>query len=154
MTRTDTKASSGPDMAATVETAAQRTSSRVPRRRLGRLAVPTAMLLALVTAAAPALAANSEGLSGYTKTSTTTTSKSGVEPTKTSKTPTTPAKTTPAVEPAPATTSSVPTTTPKASTLPFTGFDLRWTVGGGLLLMAMGCSIVILQRRERRGSSR
>ncbi len=35
-------------------------------------------------------------------------------------------------------------------TLPFTGFDLRWTVGIGLLLVAMGFSIVTVQRRQRR----
>ncbi len=139
MTRTDVKALSGPQAA---ETAAKRGSSRVARRLM---VLPVALLLA-VAPAAPALA--SEGLSGYS-----TTPKSGTAPSKTTKTPTT---TTPAAEPAPSTASSVPTTTttPKASTLPFTGFDLRWTVGGGLLLMAMGFSLVTLQRRERRGSGR
>ena len=148
MTRTDVKASSGPQA---TETAAARKRSLRAMSRL--VALPVVLLLALALAA-PTLAAtstNKEGLSGYS-----TTPKSGTAPSKTTKTPTTPAKTTPApaTEPAPATASSVPTTTPKASTLPFTGFDLRWTVGGGLLLMAMGFSIVMLQRRERGGSSR
>ncbi|MGO9247400.1 MAG: hypothetical protein ACLP7W_02240 [Solirubrobacteraceae bacterium] len=113
------------------------------------MVLPVALLLALVLAA-PTLAAtttNKEGLSGYSTTPSTT-SKGGVAPSKTTKTP----ATTPATEPVPATTSTVPTTTPKASTLPFTGFDLRWTVGGGLLLMAMGFSIVMVQRRDRRSS--
>jgi len=38
----------------------------------------------------------------------------------------------------------------KASKLPFTGFDLRWDIGGGLLLMGAGFSLVAAQRRHRR----
>jgi hypothetical protein len=38
--------------------------------------------------------------------------------------------------------------------LPFTGFDLRWTIGGGVLLIAMGFSIVTAQRRQRRDTGR
>jgi hypothetical protein len=38
--------------------------------------------------------------------------------------------------------------------LPFTGFDLRWTIGGGVLLIAMGLSLVTAQRRQRRGTGR
>ena len=37
----------------------------------------------------------------------------------------------------------------EASKLPFTGFDLRWSVGMGLLLMGAGLSIVVVQRRHR-----
>jgi len=55
----------------------------------------------------------------------------------------------PASEPAP-TTSTAPSTE-KASTLPFTGFDLRWDIGFGLLLTISGFSIVLRQRRQRRG---
>jgi hypothetical protein len=57
----------------------------------------------------------------------------------------------------PATASSAPTTTTspaKAGSLPFTGFDLRWTVGGGLLLVCAGGSIMVMQRRQRRDSGR
>jgi hypothetical protein len=32
--------------------------------------------------------------------------------------------------------------------------DLRWMVAGGLLLMGMGFSIVVVQRRQRRGAGR
>jgi hypothetical protein len=118
------------------------------------MVLPVALLLAIAPAA-PTLAAtstNKEGLSGYK-----TTPGSGTSPSKSTKTPTTstPTTSTPAKEPAPATSSSVPTTTtPKASSLPFTGFDLRWTVGGGLLLVGMGFSIVTMQRRQRRDSGR
>jgi hypothetical protein len=31
-----------------------------------------------------------------------------------------------------------------------TGFDLRWSVGMGLLLMGAGIAIVAMQRRQRR----
>jgi hypothetical protein len=44
--------------------------------------------------------------------------------------------------------------TPTKSTLPFTGFDLRWTIGAGLLLLGMGFSIVTVQRRQRRETGR
>ncbi|HEY2718539.1 MAG TPA: hypothetical protein VGI52_02830, partial [Solirubrobacteraceae bacterium] len=93
------------------------------------LVVPTAALAA------------EEGLSGYnnkpTTSSTTPTPATGTSPSKESSTPT---KTT-----APETSSTEPSTTSeptakKASTLPFTGFDLRWTIGAGVILLAMGFS--------------
>jgi hypothetical protein len=98
-----------------------------------------------------------EGLSGYnnkpttTSTTPTPTPATGTSPSKESSTPT---KTT-----APETTKSEPTTSTepaakKASTLPFTGFDLRWTIGGGLLLIGMGFTLVTAQRRQRRDSGR
>jgi hypothetical protein len=40
------------------------------------------------------------------------------------------------------------------STLPFTGFDLRWTIGIGVLLIATGGSIVLVQSRLRRDRGR
>lgn len=164
MTRTDVMASSRPR---TVGAAPNRSgSSRVLR---GLSIVPA--ILALLLALAPGAAVAAEPTSGYT-TTTTTTSGYGTEPPKPSTTPTTPttskttpstgtlpskeaekpASTTPAAEPAAAKTSTTPTGSSKASTLPFTGFDLRWDVGFGLLLLVAGFSIVAVQRRQRRGS--
>ena len=150
MTRTDVEASNRPQAAGTE--ASRRGSSRAARRFM---VLPVALLLAIAPAA-PTLAASSkskEALSGYS-----TPPSSGTSPSKSTKTPatSTPTTGTPAKEPAPATSSSVPTTStsPKSSSLPFTGFDLRWTVGGGLLLLAMGFSIVTVQRRQRRDSGR
>jgi hypothetical protein len=149
MTRTDVEASSRPQTAGTE--VRRRGSSRAARRLM---VLPVALLLAIAPAA-PTLAATStskEALSGYgTKPS------SGTSPSKSTKTPTSKTPTsTPAAEPAPATSSNVPTTTtaPKSSSLPFTGFNLSWTVGGGLLLIAMGFSIVTVQRRQGRDSGR
>jgi hypothetical protein len=139
MTRTDVMASSRPQTAA-----AAPMSNGSPRtwRRISILAL-VALALALVPAVAVAA---EEPTSGYGTTPTTTTKTNtspsqGVEPSKEAEKPTT---STPASEPAPA------TSTEKASTLPFTGFDLRWDIGFGLLLMIAGFSIVLLQRRQRR----
>jgi hypothetical protein len=151
MTRTDVGASHRPQTAG-IE-AKRRGSSRAARRLM---VLPVALLLAIAPAA-PTLAATStskEALSGYGSKP-----KSGTSPSKSTKTPTskTPTTSTPANEPAPATSSSVPTTTTapaKASSLPFTGFNLSWTVGGGLLLIAMGFSIVTVQRRQGRHNGR
>jgi uncharacterized surface anchored protein len=73
----------------------------------------------------------------------------GTSPSKEASKPTT---TTKATSPE---TSSAPTTqAAKASTLPFTGLDLRWIVGIGLLMMGAGFSIVVVQRREGRDGGR
>jgi len=117
------------------------------RTSLRRLMVLPVALLLVAAPAAPALAAtsNSEGLSGYKHEET---AKKETQPSK--------SKSTPAKEPEPVSTSTTTTTTPaaKASTLPFTGFDLRWTVGFGLVLVGVGASIVVVQRRQRRSSGR
>jgi cytoskeletal protein RodZ len=140
-------------------------SSRI-LRRLSIL--PLLALLALALIPGAALAA--EPTSGYGTTSTSTTPTSGYSTTTpaptTTPTTTTPSKgvapskeaekptsTTPASETAPAKTSTTPTSE-KAGTLPFTGFDLRWDIGFGLLLMLAGFSIVLVQRRQRRDSGR
>src|ERR1039458_1275264 len=133
MTRTNVMASSMPQTAGTAATGG---SSRA-RRRLLILPVVLALGLAPV---APALATAGSATTGYpgnvappTKTGNGTPG-SGTSPSKSTKTPTT---TTPAKTVEPATTSSTPTTTTspaKASTLPFTGFNLTWMVGGALLL--------------------
>jgi hypothetical protein len=140
MTRTDVVASSRPQKASA---APKRKGSARAMRRLVVLPVAFALTMALVL---PTTALAAEGLSGYNSKPTPTT---GTSPSKEKSTPT---KTT-----APETTASEPTSEPtakKASTLPFTGFDLRWTIGGGLLLMAMGFSIVTAQRRQRRNTGR
>jgi hypothetical protein len=140
-------------------------SSRI-LRRLSILPLVALLALALIPGAAVA----AEPTSGYGTTSTSTTPTSGygtTTPTPTTTTTTTPSKgvapskeaekptsTTPASETAPAKTSTTPTTSEKASTLPFTGFDLRWDIGFGLLLMLAGFSIVLVQRRQRRDSGR
>jgi hypothetical protein len=113
------------------------------RRRVvrGLLALPLAA--ALIAPGAIALAA--QPTSGYGQTTpapTTPAPKSGTAPTQTTSTP--------AKETQPAKTSSEPTaTTAKAKTLPFTGLDLRWITLGGLLLVGMGMSIVVVQRARR-----
>ena len=124
--------------------------SRSSRRRgsLRRLLVLPVALLLVAALAAPAMAA--EPTSGYTHPTTgkqeTLPSKSKTAPQSESK----PTTTTPATTTAPATTSAPA----KGSTLPFTGFDLRWTVGFGLLLMGAGTAIVMVQRRQRRDGGR
>jgi cytoskeletal protein RodZ len=163
MTRTDVMASSRPR---TAGAASMRKGSSRILRRLSIL--PLLALLALALIPGAALAA--EPTSGYGTTSTSTTPTSGYSTTTpaptTTPTTTTPSKgvapskeaekptsTTPASETAPAKTSTTPTSE-KAGTLPFTGFDLRWDIGFGLLLMLAGFSIVLVQRRQRRDSGR
>jgi cytoskeletal protein RodZ len=138
-------------------TAAPIGRARSRRRRVmrGLLALPLA--LALI---APATALAAEPTTGYSqttpapktkttpapKTETTPAPKQETAPTQTSSTP----KETPASETEPTKTSSEPTATTaaKAKTLPFTGLDLRWLTIGGLLLVGMGMSIVVVQRRR------
>ena len=150
MTRTDVVASSRPQKAGA---APMRKGSSSAMRRLLVLPVAFALMVALVLPTT-ALAAG-EGLSGYnnkpTTTSTTPTPTTGTSPSKESSTPT--KTTTPETTKGEPTTSTEPTAK-KASTLPFTGFDLRWTIGGGVLLIAMGFSIVTAQRRQRRDTGR
>jgi hypothetical protein len=49
----------------------------------------------------------------------------------------------------PAKTTAPTATTAKATTLPFTGLDLRWVVLAGVLLLGLGLSIVVTQRSRR-----
>jgi hypothetical protein len=118
--------------------------------------IPATLLAIALIGPGTALAA--EGTSGYgsepPKTTTTTTT----TPTTTPTTETSPTGTTsPSKETSEPTKSEEPTSTSspekekaKASTLPFTGFDLRWSLGIGLVLMVSGLSIVAVQRRQRR----
>jgi len=151
MTRTDVMASSRPR---TLGAASLRRGSPGLLRGLSALA---GMLLTALALVLPSTAAATEPTSGYgqtpTKTTTTTptTPSSGTSPSKEAEKPT---STTPASEAAPTKTSTPTTSSEKASTLPFTGFDLRWDIGFGLLLVGAGFSIVAVQRRQRRHRGR
>jgi len=160
MTRTDVGASSRPQT--TVGAASIGKGSRRALRRLSVL--PVALLLAAALVAPTAALAEETGATGYAQkppeptVTTTTTTPAGTTPTSTSPTPasgTSPSKeaSTPAKAVSPSTATSSPTTTSASGkTLPFTGFDLSWTVGIGLLLLGVGFSIVAVQRRQRRDS--
>jgi uncharacterized surface anchored protein len=109
----------------------------------------------------PGAAFAAEGTSGYGSTPTTPTT---TTPTTPKTTPTTPTSTTPATEPktgtSPSKEKSASETAPesksaeKATSLPFTGLDLRWVIVVGVLLMGAGLSIVLVQRRQRRDGGR
>ncbi len=142
MTRTDVMASSRPRTPGAV--------NRRPSTVRALVALPIVLLMALALLA-PGTALAAEETSGYgstptTPTPTTSTPSTGTSPSKEEGTPTT---TTPKeTEP---TTSSAPAKEAAAKTLPFTGFDLRWSFGFGLVLMGAGFSIVMVQRRRREG---
>jgi hypothetical protein len=139
MTRTDVMASSRPQTAG----AASKRRGLAGARRL--VIVPVMLLLALALIG-PATAVATEPTSGYTTPTTA--------PKETKTTATTPATgTSPAKEStSPSTTAGNETSpeTTKATTLPFTGFDLRWSLGIGVLLILAGFSIVAVQRRHSR----
>jgi uncharacterized surface anchored protein len=145
MTRTDVMASSRPR---NVGAAPMGRGSSGVLRRLS--IVPVVLVLALIVIAPSTAFAASETTTGYTQEP----NKPKEEP-KTETTPTTESSTPePAKEVSPSTsTTPASSTSPsaeKASTLPFTGFDLRWSLGIGLLLLVSGFSIVTVQRRQRR----
>ncbi len=161
MTRTDVMASSRPRNPGV---APSRTRSSTILRALRVL--PVALLFALAVLL-PGTAVAAEGTSGYgynqepnkPSTTTTTTSPATTTTTTTPKTGTLPSKesekpTTPSSQTEPEKVSSSPTTSTKASTLPFTGFDLRWDIGFGVVLLGAGFSILAMQRRQRRHGSR
>jgi hypothetical protein len=138
MTRTDVMASSRPQTEGAVSMRSGRSGV------LRRLSALSAVLLLALTLALPGTAfAAEEPTAGYNQTPTTP--KTGTSPSKEEKSP--------ASEPAPekSTTTTTPTTATKSSTLPFTGFDLRWSLAVGVLLMGAGFSIVAVQRRQCRG---
>ena len=142
MTRTDVMASSRP------RTAGAKTKGPRAWSRLAALPVAALVALALI-APGTALGAN-EPTSGYSTTTpappvTTTTPSTGTSPSKEEGTPTA----TTSKETTPTTTSTPAKETAKA--LPFTGFDLRWSFAIGLVLIAGGLSIVVMQRRREHG---
>ncbi len=150
MTRTDVMASSRPR---TPGAALNREGTRA-RRKL--VALPILLLTALALVAPGSALAAEEGTSGYNQepnkpgTTTTTTTPSG---STTPSTGTSPSKEegTPTGAPTNETEPTNSSTSPSkeaAKTLPFTGFDLRWSFGIGLLLMVAGFSIVGVQRRR------
>jgi hypothetical protein len=154
MTRTDVMASSRPRTVGAAPS--NRKSSSVARKLF---ALPAALLLALALLLPGT--AMAEETSGYSQTpttttysqtpttpSTTTTPKTGTLPSKEAEEPTK----TPAAETEPEKTSTTPTTSTEATTLPFTGFNLSWDIGFGLVLIAAGFSILAIQRRQRRGA--
>ncbi len=135
MTRTDVMASSRP-----------RTAGAAPIRNGSRAmrwltVLPIVLILGMALLVPTSALAASE-TSGYG--STTPTPTTGTEPNK---------ETEPAKETTEPTTTPTTTTEP-AKTLPFTGFDLRWSFAVGLLLMGAGFSIVVVQRRQRRDGGR
>jgi hypothetical protein len=158
MTRTDVMASSRPQA---IDAAPMRRGSTGIMRRLA--VVPAVLLLAMALVGPSTAFAAEPTTSGYNQepnkpstgtspskeTGTSPSKETGTSPSKEAGTPTTSTS----KEAAPSTSSAKPTSQ-KASTLPFTGFDLRWSVGAGLLLMGAGFSIVAAQRRQRRESGR
>jgi cytoskeletal protein RodZ len=159
MTRTDVVASSRPHKA---DGASNANGSCKLLRRLSLLPVAFVLTMAL---ALPTAAFAAEGLSGYSTTPKTTPTTTPTTSTPTSSTPTpttgtspskessTPEKTTAPEKTAEPTATTTTTAAKKATSLPFTGFDLRWTIAAGFLLVAMGGSMVIVQRRQRRRDS-
>jgi len=122
--------------------------------------VPVALLLAAALLG-PDTAIAAEPTSGYSQTAPTPKTTPSTTPSKTPTTGTSPSKeektgekTTPSKETAPSTSSSATPSKEKASTLPFTGLDVRWAVGVGLLLLTAGFSIALLDRRLRRNAGR
>jgi hypothetical protein len=140
MTRTDVMASSRPQTAGAVS------MRRGPSLRV--LAVVPVVLLMAMALLAPGAA--------FAATETNTSSGYNQEPNKPS-TGTSPSKETSSPSKEEPASETTPTATPAAETaktLPFTGFDLRWSFGIGLLLMGAGFSIVAVQRRQRREGGR
>ena len=150
-------------------------SRSIRSRRLSVQPVALSLAVALILPTTAFAANTTTGYSQTPPTTPTTTGYSQTPPTPTTGTSpsagTSPSKETssPTAATAPTTTSAAPTTTTtsgaptttttpaksaKASTLPFTGLDLRWTVAIGLLLMGVGFSIVTVQRRQRRSTAR
>ena len=137
MTRTDVMASSRP------RTAGAASIGGSNRIRRGLLVLPVLLLMAfaLATPGAAVAAGTSTTGSGYNQEPNKPKEKEGTSPSKETSAPATSKESEPATTAAPE----------KASTLPFTGLDLRWTLAAGLLLIGAGFSIVVVQRRRTDG---
>jgi hypothetical protein len=114
-------------------------------RRLTLLPILILLSLALLAPGSAFAASESNTSSGYNQEPNKPST--GTSPSKETEKP----ATTPTSEETPTTTTSPEATT---KTLPFTGFDLRWDFGLGLLLVAAGFSIVMVQRRQGREGGR
>ena len=143
MTRTDVMASSRPRTAG-----ASRTRIGSARTAGGLVTLVAVLLMTFALVLPSGALAAGESTSGYNQKPATTPT-TGTSPSKEEKS-ATPASEEPSKSTSSPTTSSSPST--KSSALPFTGFDLRWSLALGLLLVGTGFSIVAIQRRERRGS--
>jgi hypothetical protein len=114
--------------------------------RMSRTLLALPIVFALMLFAVPAIAA--ETTTGYGQTAPKPSS--GTGPSRETATPKT-TTSTPAANktatPSSTTAPSIPVSS--RSTLPFTGLDLRWVLGAGLLLLGAGLSIRFLQRRQR-----
>ena len=141
MTRTDVMASSRPRTAG----AAERRTSRAVRRLI---VLPVVLLLGIALLAPGSAFAASEPntTTGYNQEPNKP--ETGTSPSKETTTP----STTPSSETAPSKTTATPA--PTTQTLPYTGLDLRWSFGLGLLLVGAGFSLVVVQRRQRRDGGR
>jgi hypothetical protein len=136
MTRTDVMASSRP-----------RTEGAKPMRsttsKIRALAILPLVLLMAMALFAPA--------SALATTETTSTSGYNQEPPKPKeeeKKGTSPSKE--ASEPVATTPTKTAAAEPTASSLPFTGLDLRWSFAIGIVLLGAGLSIIVVQRRQSR----
>lgn len=147
--RNDFTACDGPSTAKAAATESGRSRRRRTMRR-GLLALPLALVL-MVGGTTMALAADpTSGYGGNTPATKTPPPKGEAAPTTTSSTPSqesTTATPTSRTEP-------TATTAAKATTLPFTGLDLRWMILAGVLLVGMGMSIVLVQRGRGGNASR
>jgi uncharacterized surface anchored protein len=122
------------------------------------------LLTAVALLAAPAAALGAEStttLNGYSATPTISTTSVATTTVSTASPVVTPAneskpeheskptETSPKGSVKPSTAESTPsTTTSEAKTLPFTGLNLAWVIGAGLLLFAAGLTIRVLQHRR------
>jgi hypothetical protein len=120
MTNTNVRASSGSER-------------RFTAARFGRRALVVASVVASL--ALPSAVLASEPTAGYNQTPPAPSHPQpnhGVKPSITVK---------------PTVTVVAPSPAPAPQALPFTGLDLRWVIGAGVLLLGMGLSIRLVQRR-------
>jgi hypothetical protein len=124
--------------------------------RMSRTLFAPLVVFALMLFATPALATET-GTSGYYNTvpkpGASPSPSSGTGPSRESSKPRTTSSSPSSASTKPSSSSSVPTvptSTSSHTTLPFTGLDLRWVIGIGLLLLGAGLSIRLTQQRRQR----